>query len=63
MTLDRGLAYFRGGYYYKEVKIVFKAINPVSNFLKGVQLQLEISLDNTFKYPIATIDGGLAPSF
>ena len=63
LKIDQGLAYFRGGYYYGEVKIVFKAINAQSNFFQGVEFQLEISLDNTFKYPIAAIDGGLAPSF
>lgn len=63
LSIDRGLAYFQGGYYYGDVKIVFKAINPLSNFFQGVEFQLEISLDNTFKYAIAAIDGGLAPSF
>ena len=61
--IDRGLAYFKGGYYYGDVKIVFKAINPRSNFYQGVQFNLEISLDNTYKYTIASLEGGLAPSF
>ena len=63
LVLTRGLAYFRGGYYYGDVKIVFKARNPQSNFYQGVQFKLEISLDDSFDYPIAMLDGGLAPSF
>ena len=63
LKIDRGLAYFRGGYYYGDVKIVFKAINPRSNLNQNVNLKLDISLDNSYKWTIASIDGGLAPSF
>ena len=49
--------------YYGYVTIVFVAKNPPSNFYKGVELVLEISLDETFKYPIASIEGGLTASF
>lgn len=39
------------------------ARNPPSNFYKGVELVLEISLDERFMYPISSIEGGLKASF
>lgn len=49
--------------YTGPVMMVFKAINPPSNFFQGVEIVVEISLDKSWKFPIASIQGGLSASF
>ena len=61
--VEKGLNHMKGADYFGAITIVFKAVNPPSNFFKGIEIQVEISLDESFKWPIASIDGGLKPSF
>lgn len=59
----RGLNHLGNRDYTGQITLVFEAINPPSNFYEGLNMIVEISLDDTFKYPIASIETGLATSF
>ena len=63
LEIRNGMYHFKSSDYFGSVRIVFVARNPPSNFYTGIELILEISLDSTFKYPIASIEGGLTTSF
>ena len=49
--------------YSDTVEVVFAAENPSNTNIDDLSLSLEVYLDNTFRYKIAEIDEGLAPSF
>ena len=59
LEIRQGMSHLRANTYQSLVTIVFRARNPPSNFYKGIELLLEISLDDTFRYPISSIEGGL----
>ncbi len=63
LKIEGGLRHQGSRDYYGDITIVFKARNPPSNFFKGIEIGLEIFLDDSFRWPIASIDGGLKPSF
>ena len=63
LEIRKAMRHFGTADYYGQVRIVFKAINPPSNFYEGLSLIVDISLDETFKYPIGTVNGGLVTSF
>jgi len=63
LEIQKGLRHISGQDYYGQITIVFKAFNPPSNFYEGIELVLEISLDETWNFPIASIEGGLSASF
>ena len=63
VIIKRGLLHLRQADYYGQISITFQAINPPSNFFQGIELFFEAFLDDSWRYPIASVESGLAVSF